>query len=79
MFAENQGLLQWNQDFILDKSDYIPKKIVYKRLNNNVFIFSKETFHKGYKQNIYKFITDKFILENDVNGGGLLFLRVYFL
>jgi len=78
MFAESQGLLQWNQDFILDKSDYISKKMIYKRLNNNVFIFSKETFHKGYKQNIYKFITDKFILENDVNGGVCYFCEFMF-
>lgn len=78
MFSENHGLLEWNQDFILNKSHYISKNIIYKESKNNVFIFNNETFSKGYKQNIYKFIIDKFILENDVNGGVCYFCEFIF-
>lgn len=37
------------------------------------FIFYKWIIIKGYKQNIYQFITEKWILDEDVNDGGVCY------
>lgn len=81
MFSELNNLLEWKQDFISNNLETIPKEPIYKTLNDNVFIFTKFTIPKipkGYKQNIYQFIIDEFILENDVDGGFCYFCEFVF-
>ena len=73
MFNEQNGLLEWDQDMISNNIISGSEEIIYKRLNDNIFIFYKWTILKGYKQNIYQFITEKWILDEDVNDGGVCY------
>lgn len=73
MFNEQNGLLEWNPDLISNNIKSDSKEIIYKRLDDNIFIFYKWIIPKGYKQNIYKFIIEEWILDEDVNDGGVCY------
>ena len=80
MFNERNMLLEWDQNFISNNIDLTinPGETIYKTLNDKVFIFSKFAVPKiplGYKHNIYQFIIDEFVLENNVNCGFCYFWK----
>ena len=75
MFNERNSLLEWDLNFISNNPNFDLKELIYKTLDDKVFIFSKFTIPKEYiyKQNIYQFIIDKFILEDDVDCVGFCY------
>lgn len=78
MFNEQNGLLVWNQDSISNNIISDSKEIIYQRLKDKIFIFYIWNILKGYKQNIYQFITNGFILENNTSGGVCYFCEYIF-